>query len=1315
MKNIQHIIKTLSNKNVQIFIDDSEENLRVVGDTAALTEEDKINISSNKAALITLLKKSRNSQESNFEVIEAIPTSESYEVSAGQRRLWTLSQFDGGSVVYNMPMHTTLKGSYDITCLQKAMTATIARHEILRTTFNMDGQGNLRQYVLPVDALDFTLTYLDFRNDTNKEVSVEKYINEDSFMPFDLATGPLFRVSLLQLEDDTYVFYYNMHHIISDGWSMNVLSKDVFTFYEAFVNEVPPVLTPLEIQYKDYAHWQSLQLETPKANSDKKYWLDSLTGELPVLDLPSEKLRPSVKTNKGRSLRTYISKETTALLERFTQEHNSSTFISLLATINILFHKYTSDTDIIIGSPVAGRDHADLADQIGFYINTLALRNTIQAQESFTSIYTRIKEQTLESFEHQMYPFDSLVEELKVKRDAGRSSVFDAMLTLQNTGVTNQNIKITSSEINTIFDEGETVSKCDIQLNFQETGEHLIFDVIYNTEVYEQHMIEGLMRHYKQVLEEVLSRPEIPIEQLTYVSKEEEKELLLDFNATKTDYPTDITLVDLIETQVVNNPDAVALVYEGVEMTYGTLNAKANQVATYLRNIGVAKESLVGLCMERSFEMVIGMLGIMKSGGAYVPIDPQYPSERIHYILEDTKATVVLTHTNSMNVVAFPENITTLSLDTESTLFENLSEANLKIDLAPSNVAYVIYTSGSTGNPKGVMNEQGGVVNRLLWAQEYYNLTSDDVLIQKTTFCFDVSVWEFFLSLLAGCKLVIPKPEGHKDSDYLRELISTHKVTMIHFVPSMLSTFLLDIDTTTCASLKNVVCSGEALKISQVEDFQKVLPEVILSNLYGPTEAAIDVTSWIAPFNAIDLKRVPIGVPVANTQIYILDAQMNVQPKGVSGELYIGGVQVARGYINRPELNDYRFVNNPYGEGKLYRTGDNAKWLQDGTIEYLGREDSQVKIRGYRIELGGLETVVNSCPFIYQGVVIAREDLYGVSELVAYVVLKEEKTKENVIAYLKEQIPSYMIPGIMIPLDEMPLTSNGKVDRKSLPDPTFIREHEYVAPSTEIEETLVTIWQDLLNAEKVGVTDDFFELGGHSLLAIRLLSAIKNTLNVVVTITHVFNNPTVSELASFIEDQDATSILSLVTKQELPTDIPLSYAQERLWFIDKLKGSEHYHMPALLNLKGTLNVTYLSRALKTIVERHESLRTIYVEKEGIAYQEVQSADYWELNVVSSEDSYEDLVSEEVSRPFDLSKDYMLRATIIEVSDTEHILVLVRHHIATDGWSESLIVNEFKELYASYESEREAVLPTLSFQYTDYSVWQRSQISGDVLS
>ncbi|MFH7014634.1 amino acid adenylation domain-containing protein [Flavobacterium sp. FlaQc-47] len=1314
MKDIKSIITGLSNKEVQIFLDDSGENLRVTGNTASLTEEDKINIATNKDRLITLLKSSKSSKDSNFEVISPIALADSYELSAGQRRLWTLSQFEGGSVVYNMPMNTTLKGNYDIDCFQKAITATINRHEILRTTFKMDENGDVRQYVQSADTFNFILSYSDFRNDSNKEKSVATYISKDSFVPFDLENGPLFRVSLLQLEDETYVFYYNMHHIISDGWSMNVLSKDVFTFYDSLMNGSASGISPLTIQYKDYAHWQSSQIKTITSTNDKAFWLEKLSGELPILDLPSEKRRPAIKTHKGRTLRSYISKEITEMLQRFTQENNGSTFISLLTTINILFHKYTADTDIIIGTPVAGRDHADLADQIGFYINTLALRNTVNAGENFTSIYKRIKDQTLESFDHQMYPFDSLIESLNIKRDAGRSSVFDVMLILQNTDVNNHAVDI-STNTDIIVDLGESVSKFDIELNFQEIKGHLVFDISYNTEVYEHHMIEGLIGHYKQILESVLSQPEIAIGKLTYINKEEENELLHNFNSTYTDYPKDVTIIDLIESQVINNPEGIALVFENEEMTYATLNEKANQVANYLGSKGITTESLVGLCMERSFEMVIGMLGIMKSGAAYVPIDPHYPVERIDFMIEDTKASIVLTHNDSMHLTHFSNAVTTLNLDAFDTLFADQSKANPNVNILPTNAAYVIYTSGSTGNPKGVVNEQRGLVNRLLWAYEYYNLTSDDVLIQKTTFCFDVSVWEFFLPLITGCKLVIPRPEGHKDSDYLRELIAAHKVTMIHFVPSMLSTFLLDIDVSKCATLKNVVCSGEALKINQAEDFQKVLPNVTLSNLYGPTEASIDVTSWIVPFNAANLKSVSIGKPVANTQIYILDNEMNIQPKGVTGELYIGGVQVAREYINLPELNAYRFINNPFAEGKLYRTGDNAKWLQDGNIEYLGREDSQVKIRGYRIELGELDTVINSCPAIHQGVIIAREDTYGVNELVAYIVLKDDKTKEDVITYLKEHIPNYMIPGIIIQLDEMPLTSNGKVNRKALPDPVFNREYEYIAPVTALQNTLVTIWQDLLKVEQVGITDNFFELGGQSLLAVRLLSAIKKKVNVAITITNVFSNPTISALASFIESQDDTAILPVITKQNLPQDIPLSYAQERLWFIDKLKGSEHYHMPTLLNLKGDLYVNFLSQALKTIVDRHEALRTVYIEKEGVAYQKVQPSDNWELNIVSFTDNFQDFVAQEINKPFDLAKDYMLRATVIRISEEEHVLVLVRHHIATDGWSESIIVKEFKELYASYKSGTEAILPSLSFQYTDYAVWQRSEVSGDYLS
>ncbi|WP_242674839.1 non-ribosomal peptide synthetase, partial [Niastella populi] len=708
-----------------------------------------------------------------FVQIEKVTYQVSYAISDGQRRLWVLSQFEGGSAAYNIPGSIYLNQDIDIENFRRAIDATIERHEILRTVFREDESGEMRQWILERKDLGFSIDYHDFRKEAEGKEKAEAYIAADSYRAFDLAKGPLLRAALLQVTEAEYVFYFNMHHIISDGWSMEVLSKDVFKYYEAYKAGKEPGLDELRIQYKDYSAWQLVQLNGESFKAHRAYWLGKLSGELPRLDLPGAKQRPRAKTYNGHSLATYLDKASTAKLKRYTQENGGSLFMGLLATWNVLMYRYTSQRDLIIGTPVAGREHADLEDQIGFYLNTLALRNEVNPEESFDRFYQAVKEETLKSYNHQVYPFDRLVEELDLQRDTSRSAVFDVMLILQNNGERIEGVELSEEALNQILDQGYSTSKFDIEIAAREIGDYLSLNVVFNPDVYEKAIIEGLIRHYKQLLTALLETPEEKISQINYLSEEERHKLLVTHNDTAVVYPKDKTIVDLFEEQVSRTPDHIAVVFEDRELTYQELNERSNQLAHYLRdNYDIKPDNLIGIRQERSEWMMVSILGVLKSGGAYVPIDPEYPQERIAYIEEDTNCKVSL---DEAELSRFKENQKRYSGEPVTTTAKE------------DHLAYVIYTSGSTGKPKGVMVEHGGLVNRMRWMKRDLKVTEADVFLQKTPVTFDVSVWELFLPLIGGSKLVFAKPDGHKDPVYLDRILATQKISILHFVPSMLS------------------------------------------------------------------------------------------------------------------------------------------------------------------------------------------------------------------------------------------------------------------------------------------------------------------------------------------------------------------------------------------------------------------------------------------------------------------------------------------------------------------------------------------------
>ncbi|MEO7585214.1 MAG: amino acid adenylation domain-containing protein, partial [Ferruginibacter sp.] len=1234
-------------------------------------------------------------------------------LSFSQERLWFIDQLEG-SVQYHIPAILRLTGNLNKEALAYALRTVVERHESLRSIV-YEEQGEAYQHLLDIDNWNLQIT--DGTSYKKEPALLQSYIRGLISEPFDLTKDYMLRATLVVLEKAESILVVTMHHIASDGWSLPIIVKEVAEFYESFVEGRPSKLAPLTVQYADFAIWQRSYLQGAVLDNKIAYWKEKLNA-VSTLQLPVDFPRPSVQSTRGASVALNISKELADDIQQLCRQQGTTLFMALLAAFKVLLHRYSGQDDICVGTPIAGRQQDEVESLVGFFVNTLALRSEVNDDASFTSLLADVKNTTMDAYEHQEAPFEKIVEVVVKERDMSRSPLFQVLFVLQNLP-DSPTLKLPDLTLTAEVLENNT-SKYDISFYLTETPNGLQGSVEYCTDIYREQTILRMVGHYRELLGSIVKAPEQKIGLLPMLSPTEEQQLLQSFNDTQVAYPSNKSIIHLFEEQSIKTPDDIAVVFEAQQMSYGALNSRANQFAHYLRSIGVKEETLVPICIERSVEMMIGLLAIMKAGAAYVPIDPDYPQERISYMLEDSGATMVVSDMQSRLKLCASEGVTVIELDKEGYAFSNLPTHNLPNKILPNHLAYVIYTSGSTGRPKGVMNEHAAVVNRLYWAQDYFGLTTQDAVLQKTTFCFDVSVWELFWPLLVGSRVIFAKPDGHKDPTYIKDIIERENITIVHFVPSMLAVFLSSLKAGECKPLKQVLCSGEALKQSHASLFRKKLPQVQLHNLYGPTEAAVDVTCWSLEQNKEEPIIVPIGKPVANTCMYILNSMNSLVPIGGIGQINIGGLQVARGYLNLPDLSAQKFISDPFKEGKMYKTGDLGRWLPDGNIEYLGRIDEQVKIRGFRIELGEIETVLEQSDMVSQAVVLAKEDKQFSKQLVGYIIPNGPFEREAVANYLKTRLPEYMVPALWVEMETMPLTPNGKINRKALPDPDIsgLIENNYVAPQNAMEETLAAIWQRLLGLEQVGTQDNFFEIGGHSLMAMRVASAIRKELQVELAIKDLFSNHTIALLANHLQQQQAELLPSMEVMPR-PEHIPLSFSQERLWFIDQLEGSVQYHLPIVLTLKGQLNIEALSYSIKTIIARHEVLRTVMLEEDGQAYQMVKDTEGWDLTISNTSEcenkSLPNLIQQIINAPFDLSKDYMLRAGLIITGKDEYILIATMHHIASDGWSMSIIVNEVVELYRSYEEDNQPVLPLLPVQYADYAIWQRKYLNGDILS
>lgn len=1056
-------------------------------------------------------------KEKVFEAIENIDIKEYYPVSSSQKRLFIINRLEGNNTSYNLPSVAMVEGEIEPEHFSKVFDQLVKRHEALRTSFRLIGEDPV-QIIQEDVKLD-----VQYSEATEEELPG---IAESFIKPFDLSQAPLVRVALVKINSRKHLLMFDMHHIIADGVSAVILVKEFAQLYSGA--ELPE----LKLQFKDFAAWQNALMEGEEIKKQEAYWKDKFKGTIPVLNLPTDYTRLPIQSSEGDRLSFNLDRTLIEDLKKFSAEKGATFYMALLTVYNTLLHRYTGQEDIIVGSPTAGRQHADVENVIGMFVNTLALRSFPEGEKSFSEFLEEVKDNAFRAFENQDYQFEKLVDSLDVPRDISRNPMFDTMFVLQNLGIPQMDfggLKFLP------YGFENKVSKFDLTFEVVENGEDARINIEYSTKLFKRETILRMADHFTNIAREAVKNPEIKLDEIDISTPLEKEQLIFGFNETKAEYPKGKTICNLFEEQVEKTPNRTAVIFEGQKMTYKELNSRANSLARTLRDQGVTRDSLVGIMTERSFAMSVGIMAILKAGGAYLPISSDYPDERIRYILEDSGAVAMLVqnHENKermqqefyLGITPLGHPLAVINMEEEDVY--NKDASNLEPINSPTDLSYVIYTSGSTGKPKGAMIEHYSLVNRLNWMQRAYSIGEGDVILQKTPYTFDVSVWELFWWSMVGAGVCFLKPGGEKDPEAIVEAIEKNEITTMHFVPSMLSAFLgyveNNVDIARLKSLRQVFASGEALNLKQVDKFNKLLHSsngTKLYNLYGPTEATIDV-SYFNCSTGEEFDNIPIGKPIDNIRLYILNKAGRVQPLGVPGELHIAGEGLARGYLNRPELTAEKFVNNPYDQGeRMYRTGDLVRWLTDGNIEYLGRMDNQVKVRGFRIELGEIEEELLKHEEVREAVATAREDKDGNKYLSAYFVSDRDLPVTELREHLLKNLPEYMIPSYFIKLEAIPLTPNGKVDRKALPehDGEIATGREYAEPTNEIEEKLVEIWKEVLGIEKIGINDRFFELGGYSILLIKMHGKVDQLYPGKVKITDLFAYPTIANIAEFIQN-----------------------------------------------------------------------------------------------------------------------------------------------------------------------------------------------------
>lgn len=1219
------------------------------------------------------------------------------------------------SCAYNVAFNVRIISDLDIHALKKSFQILLNRYESLRTTYYIK-DGKPVQEIHGYSEISFDEINAEDLSEEELKLKVRKIYE----IPFELEKGPVFRVYLFKKSEKNFVLMIKMHHICNDGWSIGIMLDDLKKIYQAETDGIKADLPDPGKQYSDYIQYQQDLVNSDEGEKLWSYWKDELSGELPDLNLHSGKSRPSILSFRGKTEYFTLEKELVEKIKDLLKKEGITLFVFLQTAYQIFLHRYTGQDEIIVGSPTAGRNKTEFESIVGYFINPVAVKGTFHKNISFREFLLQIKKKVLGAISNQDFPFTVIVERIMHRRDPSRTPVFQTFLGLQKVQksdeiqemlvIGNKDVQIQWGKLLIeSYELPQQEGQFDLTVEFAEGRQAFSGAFKYNTDLFGEDMIKQMVIHFKNLLNDIVSSPEKKISELNLLTGDEKELITKTWNETDHSFEGFDCVHKLISEQTLKTPGAVAVKFGNESITYDELNKRSNSLARYLIKNGVKNNSLTGLCIERSIEMVVGILGILKAGSAYVPIDPSYPESRVEFMIKDSGAAFIITQKDLIKNLPKCES-EYVTVDDNGISGESSDDIETVYSL--DDTAYVIYTSGSTGMPKGVMISHRSLANHMMWMINEFRIIETDSVLQKTPFSFDASVWEFYLPLMTGGRLIMAKPYGHMDTAYLVDTIRKEEITILQMVPSLLRMLLNEKGIENCTSLKRVFCGGEALTIELKNKlYEKLNPEFY--NLYGPTEATIDATFFTCTKDYSEL-TIPIGKPVYNTQIYILDKYLNPVPAGIPGELCIGGANVAKGYLNNPEMTESKFISDIFSGKKdsiLYKTGDAAKFLKDGNIEFLGRVDNQVKFRGFRIELGEIESKLNLHPSVKNSVVIVREDKPGSQRLAAYIVSKDsaEIQSQELKQFLRESLPEYMIPSVFINLEALPLTPNGKVDRLSLPVPEISKSESdsYVAPRLPAENILAEIWSKVLGIEKVSVHDNFFELGGDSIISIQIISQA-NQSGIRITPKQIFQFQTIAELANVADFKSP----AINQQDEVSGNVDLTPVQK--WFFEQnLPDPHHYNHSVLLRVPSGLNEKHLETSSKEIVRHHDALRLRF-DRSGNEWHQINASSETEtifstyfLNAKGSA-NYEDekkILADNISElqeSLHLSEGPLIRIRLYKTGKAEDRLLIIIHHLCVDGISWRIILEDLYNCYCDLINNRKISLPQKTASFRDWS-------------